>query len=193
MSSTKSNQRSAPHKYRSWLGAATAAALVAGSATMSMAAPRTTLRSGAVKANANFQWQAFKPKHIVRIETPSGSQGTMSDVRTEALSASTMSFTWQTFSPGHIVNNESPNGSSAGMNGTQSDALRLPASFSWQRFTPRHYVDQQPANGTDINAPGDLNTDALRHRASRPTLFLGLDRDGVGGVRTEVGLSFRIP
>ena len=195
MRSTKANERNAPHRYHSWMGAATAAALVAGSVTMSMAAPRGGAHMAAQQGGAaSFHWQAFTPGHITRIETPGGSQGSIGNVHTDALQAPPAGFTWQTFSPGHMVHNDRPNGAGTGSSGDQTSALRLPlTTFHWQTFTPGHVVDSQPANGTSTSAPGGLHSDAMRAALTRPTLFTGLDRDGAGGVRADVGLSFRIP
>ena len=193
MSSTNSNQMRAPHKYRVWLSVAATAALVAGSATMTMAAPRNQLRAGSARTAMSFRWQSFNPKSIVRIDRPGGSQSSNGDVQTDALRASTLSFTWQQFSPGHIVHNDRPNGSNPGTGGSQTDALRAPSTtFSWRRYSPPYLVSQPPVNGMDGSNAGNLSTEAMRARASRPSLFLGADRDGAGGVRAEIGLSFRI-
>ena len=192
MSSTNSKRVGAPHRYRKWMSAATAAALVAGSATMTLAAPRGAVRADRMQARAvNFQWQAFAPKHIVHIETPA-SQGPLGNMNTEALRAPAVGFAWQMFSPKHLVTNERPGGSNPGA-GLDTDALRLPAmTFAWQAFRPPHFVSLSPANGT-VADPNGFETDAMRTHASRPSLVLGVDGDGAGGFRTNIGLSFRLP
>jgi len=186
MSSTNSNLRSVPRRCATWLGAATAAALVAGSATMTMAATRGV-------STASFQWQSFTPGHITHIETPRGGQGNIGGAHTDALQTSTMGFSWQAFSPGHVVHNDLPGGST-GMSGSETDALRLPlsASFHWQSFTPGRVVSGEPANGADATS-GGVRTDAMSAHALRPTLVYGVDHDDAGGFRTSLGLSFRIP
>jgi len=103
MSSTNSKRVGAPHRYRKWMSAATAAALVAGSATMTLAAPRGAVRADRMQARAvSFQWQAFTPRHIVHIDTPA-SQGPLGNMNTDALHAPAAGFAWQMFTPKHIV------------------------------------------------------------------------------------------
>jgi hypothetical protein len=197
MSSTKLNRKSADRRYReSWLRAATAVALVAGSATMTMAASRGSSRTNTAPARAamNFAWQSFAPGRLVRIEPPNGGNGSLGDLRSDGVRAPALGFAWQAYTPGHMVHIERPNASGTSSNGnTQTDALRAPAvGFAWQTFTPGHIVDSEPSNGTDTSTPGGLHTEALRSAAFRPTLVYGLGRTETGSFRAEMGLRFRL-
>src|SRR5262245_14993516 len=178
-----------------WLRAATAAALVAGSATITMAASRHDLRTEASSApsTASFRWQMFTPGRLVRVQPPNGANGPLGDLHTDALRAPAANFAWKTFSPGHVVNTDRPNGSGAsGSGNTQTDALRAPlGTFHWETFAPGHIVKGEPSNGAGDAGAGGLHTDAIRSRAFRPTLVYGLGRDEAGGFRTEMALSFR--
>jgi hypothetical protein len=195
MSSTKVNGKKTFHKHRmSWLGAATAVALVAGTATLTTAAPRSGSRTEASRARmaATFNWQTFAPGRLVRVESPNGMSGSAGDLHTEGLQAPAMSFSWQVHTPGRLVHLGRPSGSTAsGTGDTQADALRAPATFNWQAFTPGHIAHIQPASGAGASS-GELHADAIRSSTFRPALVYGLGRDDAGGVRAAMGVSFRI-
>ena len=187
MSTTKVNARK-------WLGAATAAALVLGSATLTMAASRNNLRTGASRAPVvSFQWQTYAPAHTVHMDPTNGANGSVGDLHTDALHMPAVGFTWQTFAPRRVVHTDHPNGSASQSGGTQTDALNTTTGiFHWQTFAPPHIVNGQPSNGTGSTVPGGVHTDTLCSTPFRPTLVYGLGTDDAGGIRAAMGVSFRI-
>jgi len=196
MRSTKLNGTKASRRYGTrWLGAATAVALVAGSATMATAASRTGLRTEAQRASTvSFNWQTFAPGHLVPMEPAHGSSGSAGNLNFDGLRAPAVGFAWRTFAPGHMDHNDLPNGSNnAALGGMRTDALRAPsASFHWQSFSPGHIVHGETPNGAGTTAPGGLRTDAMRTGAFRPSLVYGLGLDDAGGVRAQMGVSFHM-
>lgn len=181
-------------KTRKWLGVATAAVLMAGSATLTVAASRSNLRTEPSRAPVvSFQWRVYSPPHIVRLDPSNGTTGSMGDLHTDALHLPSVGFQWQTFAPRHMVHNDLPGGSASPSGDTQTDALSMPAAtFHWQTFAPPHILTSQPANGASTTTSGGLQTDAMRSTPLRPTLFTGLGLDDAGGIRAVMGMSFRI-
>ena len=168
-----------------WLGRTAAVALVAGTATITIGAPR---------GDAEPRGSSPLGTRIVRLDPANGQTRTApGDLRTDAARTRTHSITWQYFTRQRLVPNEPPNGMNDGLpDNTQTDAARERThSITWRYFSRQRLVRNDPPNGMDGRQSGDIQVEPLRGGMLRPTLVYGLGRDGAGGVRAEGGLSFR--
>lgn len=186
MSSSIKNAKRHPGIIRaSWLGAATAVALVAGSATMVMGAPRDGVEPRTPRTPIITTW--------VRIDRPhSGSHVSSGGVTSDAMrNRGSHPSPFLTFTPPSIVRIGHPNGWNGTSGGVTTDAMRNRGSHPDPRLSftqPTLVRIDHPSGGS---APGGVQTDALRNASSRPSLVYGLGRDDAGGVRAGLGLSFR--